>query len=39
MLAPRFSEIRNELFAILRDEIRQTVAAMREARDEGVVHG
>jgi NitT/TauT family transport system ATP-binding protein len=39
MLAPRFSEIRNELFALLRDEIRQTVSAMREARDAGVVHG
>jgi NitT/TauT family transport system ATP-binding protein len=33
MLAPRFSEIRNELYALLRDEIRQTVLAMREARD------
>jgi NitT/TauT family transport system ATP-binding protein len=34
MLTPRFSEQRNELFALLRDEIRHTVAAMREARDE-----
>ncbi|MBI3707714.1 MAG: ABC transporter ATP-binding protein [Proteobacteria bacterium] len=33
MLAPQFSTIRNDLFALLRDEIRQTVAAMREARD------
>jgi NitT/TauT family transport system ATP-binding protein len=33
MLAPRFNEIRSELYALLRDEIRQTVAAMREARD------
>jgi hypothetical protein len=38
MLEPRFSEMRNELFALLRDEIRQTVAAMREARDAGQVH-
>jgi NitT/TauT family transport system ATP-binding protein len=33
MLAPEFGEIRNELYAILRDEIRATVARMREARD------
>jgi NitT/TauT family transport system ATP-binding protein len=33
MLAPEFGEIRNELYAILRDEIRTTVARMREARD------
>ncbi len=33
MLAPRFNEIRSELYALLRDEIRQTVAAMRENRD------
>jgi len=33
MLEPRFIEIRNQLFALLRDEIRQAVAAMREARD------
>ncbi len=35
MLAPEFGTIRNELYAILRDEIRQTVAAMRQARDAG----
>ncbi len=35
MLAPEFGRIRNELYAILRDEIRQTVAAMRQARDAG----
>jgi NitT/TauT family transport system ATP-binding protein len=35
MLAPEFGEIRNELYAILRDEIRATVARMREARDAG----
>jgi len=34
MLTPRFSEMRNALFALLRDEIRHTVAEMREARDE-----
>jgi len=33
MMTPRFSELRNELFAQLRDEIRHTVAEMREARD------
>jgi NitT/TauT family transport system ATP-binding protein len=35
MLAPEFGTIRNELYATLRDEIRQTVAAMRQARDAG----
>lgn len=30
MLAPRFSELRNELYELLRDEIRKTVAAMRD---------
>jgi NitT/TauT family transport system ATP-binding protein len=35
MLAPEFGTIRNELYAILRDEIRATVARMREARDAG----
>jgi NitT/TauT family transport system ATP-binding protein len=35
MLAPEFGSIRNELYATLRDEIRQTVAAMRQARDAG----
>jgi hypothetical protein len=35
MLSPEFGEIRNELYAILRDEIRATVARMREARDAG----
>ena len=35
MLTPRFNEIRTRLFELLRDEIRQTVAAMRDARDLG----
>jgi NitT/TauT family transport system ATP-binding protein len=35
MLAPRFSAVRNELYELLRDEIRHTVDAMREARDAG----
>jgi NitT/TauT family transport system ATP-binding protein len=35
MLAPEFGTIRNELYAILRDEIRATVARMREGRDAG----
>jgi len=34
MLADEFGRIRNELFAALRDEIRQTVQAMRQARDK-----
>jgi NitT/TauT family transport system ATP-binding protein len=33
MLTSEFGEIRNELYALLRDEIRATVARMREARD------
>ena len=33
MLTSEFGEIRNQLYALLRDEIRATVAAMREARD------
>jgi NitT/TauT family transport system ATP-binding protein len=33
MLTPRFSEIRNGLYELLRDEIRSTVDAMRIARD------
>jgi NitT/TauT family transport system ATP-binding protein len=33
MLTNEFGNRRNELYALLRDEIRQTVAAMREARD------
>jgi NitT/TauT family transport system ATP-binding protein len=33
MLTPEFGTHRNELYALLRDEIRVTVAAMREARD------
>ncbi|HEV8019703.1 MAG TPA: ABC transporter ATP-binding protein [Candidatus Lustribacter sp.] len=33
MLAPRFSDVRNQCYELLRDEIRQTVDAMREARD------
>jgi NitT/TauT family transport system ATP-binding protein len=35
MLTPRFSEIRNQLYELLRDEIRHTVDAMRVARDAG----
>jgi hypothetical protein len=33
MLQPHFSEIRNQCYELLRDEIRSTVDAMREARD------
>jgi NitT/TauT family transport system ATP-binding protein len=33
MLTPEFGAIRNDLYAVLRDEIRATVARMREARD------
>jgi len=33
MLQPHFSEVRNQLYELLRDEIRHTVTAMREARD------
>ena len=33
MLTPRFSQVRNQLYELLRDEIRHTVDAMREARD------
>jgi NitT/TauT family transport system ATP-binding protein len=33
MLTPRFTETRNRLYELLRDEIRTTVEAMREARD------
>jgi NitT/TauT family transport system ATP-binding protein len=33
MLQPRFSEVRNQCYELLRDEIRTTVDAMREARD------
>jgi len=33
MLTSEFGEIRNDLYALLRDEIRATVARMREARD------
>jgi NitT/TauT family transport system ATP-binding protein len=33
MLTEEFGRIRNELYALLRDEIRATVARMREARD------
>jgi ABC-type nitrate/sulfonate/bicarbonate transport system ATPase subunit len=35
MLTPRFNEIRTRLFEFLRDEIRQSVSAMRDARDLG----
>jgi NitT/TauT family transport system ATP-binding protein len=33
MLTPRFTEVRNRLYELLRDEIRTTVDAMRQARD------
>ena len=33
MLTEEFSRIRNDLYALQRDEIRATVARMREARD------
>ena len=33
MLEPYFNEVRNDLFALLRDEIRQVVESMREARE------
>ena len=33
MLQPRFSDVRNQCYELLRDEIRTTVDAMREARD------
>jgi NitT/TauT family transport system ATP-binding protein len=35
MLTPEFGVIRNDLYALLRDEIRATVARMREAREAG----
>ncbi|MFZ9500130.1 MAG: ABC transporter ATP-binding protein [Beijerinckiaceae bacterium] len=36
MLEPRFSELRNECYALLRDEIRATVAAQRDPQAQGV---
>jgi NitT/TauT family transport system ATP-binding protein len=35
MLEPRFSDLRNELYAMLRDEIRLTMAAQRDPRARG----
>ncbi len=35
MLEPRFSELRNKCYALLRDEIRATVAAQRDPQPEG----
>jgi NitT/TauT family transport system ATP-binding protein len=35
MLAPRFSAVRNELYALLRDEIRLAVAAQRDPEAKG----
>ena len=35
MLEPRFSELRNECYALLRDEIRRTVAAQRDPQPAG----
>jgi NitT/TauT family transport system ATP-binding protein len=37
MLEPRFSDLRNELYALLRDEIRRTVAAQRDPDTGGEV--
>jgi NitT/TauT family transport system ATP-binding protein len=37
MLEPRFSDLRNELYALLRDEIRQAVAAQRDPETGGEV--
>jgi NitT/TauT family transport system ATP-binding protein len=36
MLTEEFGRIRNDLYALLRDEIRATVARMREVRDAKV---
>ena len=35
MLEPRFNELRNELYALLRDEIRRHGGAARPAGEEG----
>jgi len=35
MLEPRFSELRNECYALLRDEIRSTMAAQRDPQSAG----
>jgi NitT/TauT family transport system ATP-binding protein len=35
MLAPRFSDLRNDLYAMLRDEIRLAMAAQRDPRAKG----
>ena len=35
MLTSRFSDVRNGLYELLRDEIRNTVDAMRDAREHG----
>jgi NitT/TauT family transport system ATP-binding protein len=37
MLAPRFSDLRNELYALLRDEIRLAMAAQRDLKARGEV--
>ncbi|HEX3506111.1 MAG TPA: ABC transporter ATP-binding protein [Xanthobacteraceae bacterium] len=37
MLEPRFSDLRNELYALLRNEIRQAVAAQRDPETGGEV--
>ena len=37
MLEPRFGDLRNELYAMLRDEIRLAMAAQRDPRAEGGV--
>ena len=34
MLEPRFSELRNECYALLRDEIRQAMASQRDPQGE-----
>ena len=35
MLAPRFSDLRNELYAMLRDEIRLAIAVQRDPHAKG----
>ena len=39
MTSDKLADLRNDLFATLRDEIRQTVDAMRQARDAGEHQG
>jgi NitT/TauT family transport system ATP-binding protein len=37
MLEPRFSDLRNELYAMLREEMRLAMVAQRDPRAEGGV--